>query len=288
MKRKLMSLLLVVLMIVTTMTTATINANASMMPLKEVKAYLVLNGYSNEQIKAMPIKDVLSKMQDKDGNYITVPESAEVVWAHFKDNDGNVIDRNTTVDMSEFEYTTGYTMELIVGSGKQLDPNNTRYLVRVYLTNNVSEKVSFDTYRQSTDGTREQVKPYTVRTSINAQGGITMHTNLWMVKNHQPNTEYYLGMTSVASEHPNVNVDVYTLEEFRNYLINGSGKNINNQILNPNMKEKDAGYKGIFDKPTSVTDFKNMFFFVYTEKSTGRVMGMEEYTFAIANAMAST
>ena len=166
MKRKLMSLLLVVLMIITTMTTATINTNASMMPLKEVKAYLVLNGYSDEQVKAMPIKDVLSKMQDKDGNYITVPESAEVVWAHFKDNDGNVIhdeyhviDRNTTVDMSEFEYTTGYTMELIVGSGKQLDPNNTRYLVRVYLTNEVSEKVNFDLYTQSTDGTREQVKP---------------------------------------------------------------------------------------------------------------------------------
>ena len=185
--------------------------------------------------------------------------------------------------MSEFEYTTGYTMELIVGSGKQLDPNNTRYLVRVYLTDNISEKVSFDTYRQSTDGTREQVKPYTVRTSINKQGGITMYTNLWMVKNHQPNTEYYLGMTLVASEHPNVNVDVYTLEEFRNYLINGSGKNINDQILNPNMKEKDTGYKGIFDAPTSVTDFKNMFFCVYTEKSTGKVMGMDEYSFVIAN-----
>ena len=70
MKRKLMSLLVVVLMIITTMTTATINTNASMMPLKEVKAYLVLNGYSDEQVKAMPIKDVLSKMQDKDGNYI--------------------------------------------------------------------------------------------------------------------------------------------------------------------------------------------------------------------------
>ena len=94
MKRKLMSLLLVVLMIITTMTTATINANASMLPLKEVKAYLVLNGYSDEQIKAIPIKDVLSKMQDKDGNYITVPESAEVVWAHFKDNDGNTIGEN--------------------------------------------------------------------------------------------------------------------------------------------------------------------------------------------------
>ncbi len=290
MKRKLMSLLLVVLMIITTMTTATINANASMMPLKEVKAYLVLNGYSDEQIKAMPIKDVLSKMQDKDGNYITVPESAEVVWAHFKDNDGNVIhdeyhviDRNTPVDMSEFEYTTGYTMELIVGSGKQLDPNNTRYLVRVYLTNKVSEKVSFDLYTQSTDGTREQVKPDNVESAVNTQGGITKYTNVWMVKNHQPNTEYYLGMTSVASEHPNVNVDVYTLEEFRNFRINGSGKNINDQILNPNMKEKDAGYKGIYDAPTTVTDFKNMFFCVYTEKSTGKVMGMDEYVFAIVD-----
>lgn len=290
MKRKLTSIVLAVLMLFTTLTTASTKANASMLPLKEVNAYLVLNGKSEEEIKAVPLKDVLSKMQDKDGNYISIPSSAEVVWTHYKDDKGNiindeyhVIDRNETVDLSEFEYTTGYTMELIVGSGKQLDPNNIRYIVRVYLTNTISEKVDFEVYKQADDGTRSKVIADSIKTEATTQNNVSVNAVMWLLSSHQPNTEYYLGIKSRASEHPNINVDVYTVEEAQKRLYGLSANTLNNQILNQDMKNKDAGYKGTFDVPTTAYDRKNIFFLFYTQKDTGALISVVEYVFCIKN-----
>ena len=128
MKKQVISLILAFMMLFT-MIPATVLA--TMVTIEEIDAAIVLNGYTDDQIKAMPLQDVLDLLQDTDGNPIEIAEDAKVVWAHFKDNEGNVIrdeyhviERNENVDLSEFSYTTGYTMELIIGSGKQLDSSN--------------------------------------------------------------------------------------------------------------------------------------------------------------------
>lgn len=136
----------------------------SLLPIEEKEAALVLNDYTEDEIKAMPLSTVLSKLQDNDGNYISIPDDASVVWAHFKDEEGKVIrdeyheiGRNETVDLSEFSYTTGYTMELIVGSKNQLDTGNIRYIVRVYISDVVTEFVDWEFYNQN-DETGERKK----------------------------------------------------------------------------------------------------------------------------------
>lgn len=292
MKKKLISLVLSLTMLFSTLTIMGMNVSATMLPLKEVNAYLVLNDYSEEQIKSMPLKDVLSLMQDKDGNYIDIPSSAEVVWAHFKDDDGNVIhdeyhviDREKTLDLSEFEYTTGYTMELIVGSGKQLDAGNIRYLVRVYITKTVSEEVKYELYTQTEDGTRVKVEPQKTLHDVNTQTSMDIYTTGYLVSNHVPDTDYYLGITSKADDHPNVKLDIYTLQEFQKYLIDGSGKPITDQILGQNMKNKDSGYKCKLEAPSSIYDTGSMFCFVYTEKSSGSVIAMDMHTITVSNDM---
>lgn len=48
----------------------------SLLPLQEVRAYWVLNDKTEEEIKAMPLSEVLSKLQDSNGNYDEFKETA--------------------------------------------------------------------------------------------------------------------------------------------------------------------------------------------------------------------
>lgn len=265
----------------------------SLLPLEEVNAYLVLNDYSEEEIKAMPIDTVLSLLQDREGNYIEVSSEAKVVWAHFKDDEGNIIrdeyhtiGREETVDLTEFEYTTGYSMELIVGSGNQLDLGNVRYIVRVYITNKISEQLDYELYLQEQDGSRVKIIPQNIFLNYTSVVGLGVNTVVYLIPEHIEGMEYYLGVSSLADEHPNIVVDVYTLDEFRNYLISGIGNAITSQILNQNMEKLEAGYRGVFDPPSNVYDGKNMFFIVYTDKSTGSMLSYEGISFCVSNDMA--
>ena len=205
----------------------------SLLPLEEVEAALVLDGYTEDEIKAVPLSTVLSLLVDNDGNKIEIPADARVVWAHFKDNEGNVIrdeyheiGRDEVVDLSEFEYTTGYTMELIVGSGKQLDTESKRYIVRVYLTDEIQEKLHFDFYVQD-DSERKKITvngsqinlPSDWLKSLIVQFGMIQSDNpinvFGMQTYIEPNDENYIGkslyliMSSQAEKHPNWGIDIY-------------------------------------------------------------------------------
>ena len=116
----------------------------SLLPLEEREATLTLNFYSEEELSAVPLKDVLSMMKDENGEPVEIPEDANVVWTYFRDEAGNVIedeyritDRDAVMDMRPaYFYINGnwsYEMEMIVGSGKQLDMGNIRYNVMVIL-----------------------------------------------------------------------------------------------------------------------------------------------------------
>lgn len=270
----------------------------SLLPLQEVNAYLVLNDYSEEQIKAMPLGDVLGMLRDSEGNVINISEDATAVWTYYKDENDNVIrdeyhviDKEETVDLSLFEYSRDYTMELIVGSGKQLDPGNVRYLVKVYLSNTISENIGYELYSESADGTRTEVTPQRVFVTNGASSSLgiedmTLTSIDYMLPEHQANTEYYLGMTSEAAKHPDIKADVYTMEELLKELWNpGTGQPITDQILDQNMEQEGAGYKGVFDVPTSVYDWKNMFFIIYTDISNDSIISFAGVTFSVANDM---
>lgn len=290
--KKLISLTLVLVMILAMSMSNRVDVSATMLSIPEEKAYLLLNGYTDEEVKNMPLEKVLSLLKDKDGNQIEIPSSAKVVWAHYKDENGNLIhdeyhelSRNETVDLTEFEYTTGYTMELIVGSGNQLDAGNKRYIVRVYLTNTITEKLNYELYTQDSNGTRTKVVPKKINSSVNTQGGVTLNTIAYLVPNHVKDTEYYLGITSQANEHPNVELNIYTLEEYQKQLVSGTGVSLSDKLLNQDMNQKDAGYKSTFEVPTSIYDLNNLFFFVYTEKGTNKVIGTSGYQFVVIEDM---
>ena len=60
--RRLLSYLLTVMVIVTAITSTGVVAHASMLPLEEVKAYLVLNGKTDEELSSMKLDDVLDML----------------------------------------------------------------------------------------------------------------------------------------------------------------------------------------------------------------------------------
>ncbi|MBS6722585.1 MAG: hypothetical protein KH268_06260 [Clostridiales bacterium] len=260
----------------------------SMLPIREEKAYLVLNGYSDEALAEMKLSDVLDKLVDADGNSIEIPEDANAVWSYFKDEDGNVIrdeyhmlDKSATVDMTVVNGLSTYTMELIIGSGKQLDTQNVRYIVKVYLTDKIIESLSYELYQQDENGVRT-VAPYdrtwTVNNTQMTELGIEVETVGYSM-GENAGKEYYFGINSVASEHPYVNVQVYMFSEYLKHLQGMAANTLTDQILNQDMTQKDTGIKGTFtDLPENVADiaFQESSYYVieYTSKDTGNRIGM--------------
>ena len=270
----------------------------SLLPLEEVNAYLVLNDYSEEEIKNMPLGDVLDMLRDSEGNKISIDKNATTVWTYYKDESNNiikdeyhVISREETVDLSLFEYSRDYTMELIVGSGQQLDSNNVRYLVKVYLSEEISENIDYEVYTENADGTRSQVVPQRIveRTTTSTVLGIEdipVSTIIYMLPEDEEDTEYYLGLKSQADEHPDIKADVYTMEELMKELVNpGSGVALTDQILNQNMEQSGAGYKGKFNEPEDIFDWGNMFFIIYRDVSKNTIISFSEVSFAVTKDM---
>lgn len=222
----------------------------SMLPLNEVEAALVLNGYSEEQLKNMPLKDVLDMLQDDDGNHIKIADDAKIVWAHFKDESGNVIhdeyheiERNETVDLSEYSYKKGYTMEMIVGSGNQLDSDNVRYIVRVYIYNNVEENISFKIYTQDSNKQRSKLDYNEVRTETYIEtdkysSGKYLYISEMIVPGESyKNDDIYIGIDSIKDKHPEWTVIAKERILWDTIEIDANG------IINPDMTQENAGYE---------------------------------------------
>ena len=83
--KKFLSIVMMFVMLFTSVLSTVKIVHASMLPLEEVKAYLVLNGYSNEDLAKMPVDTVLSLLTDSDGNKIEIADDATTVWHYIKD-----------------------------------------------------------------------------------------------------------------------------------------------------------------------------------------------------------
>lgn len=238
----------------------------SLLPLQEKNVYLILTGFSDEQIKAMPVSTVLSLLQDSDGNFEQIPEDASVVWSRFKDETGSIIaderhvvDRNETVDLSPVNDENEYQMELIVGSGNQLDPNNIRYIVKVYFADKFEETMSFDIYAEYDNFYREKITPAisdfsVVSSGIKTEDGtdIPLWSYGYIVEEPIVCKRALLELNSELEKHPRVSVKVY---EYNQYMINNQiGTEIfppiTDQILNQDMSDPTKGYQ--FTKDTNV------------------------------------
>lgn len=251
----------------------------SMQPLEEVKAYIVLE---EQEDKQMLLSDFLKRLVDTNGNPISISESEKIIWTYTRDNNDNVIQdeyheiqRDEMIDLSPISNNPDtFVMELIVGDGNQLNPDNIRYIIRVYLVDAQMDQISIELYRQD-DGVREKVKPIkeeTTSAKINIWGIEWEPINHnFTVSDHKKGQQYYVGINSTLDEHPYINVNVYTLADYiikNNPFAGYIPDSITQSILNQDMSVMNAGYfatNGLDIPDGSVGD--NYFVMEYSDPS---------------------
>ena len=234
--------------------TAQKEAVGSLLPLEEKQAALILEGLTETQLKEVKVSYIVDHLLDPDASFYNLNEYDHFVWSYYKDEFGDTVQdeyhqvtRDDTVDMSVFsDNTAGYKMELIVGDGNQLG-ENTRYIVNVYMTDSIAEFNTLELYTQDENGVRREVDAE--RLKYTASG------SEFYVPGHQPGTMYYLAIKSEIINHPQLNVEVYTEEEYEKRLANGwqSASAITDTIVNPNMRLSDQGYYATFDEEDART-----------------------------------
>ena len=283
-------------------------APMSLLPLREEKAYLVVGDHDGLDISAISLQLILDNLLDSHGNQIEIDPDAKIVWTYFKDSEGKVIQdeyheigRNDTVDLSLFEENDKYKMELIIGSGKQLDQSCVRYLVTVYLSDTLRDMLRYELYTQDEDGTRHKVVPKTTVARYTDDSEllnfITRMTGCdntvqrgEIVPGHKKGTEYYLGISSDIAEHPFIDVEVVTFAEYFAYVLNQKigvsyeYKTITDQILNQDMQKANAGYKNNWDKPevsSEAVEIDNTIFIIYKAAGTGQIYKVQSITYYV-------
>ena len=247
----------------------------SLLPLEETKAYLILNDYSEEDLKQVPLETILNNLQYSDGTPVYIDPESKIVWTYFKDEAGNIIQdeyheigRNEIVDLSQFQNSTGYTLELIVGNGKQLDPNNKRYIITVYISDKYSEKLEFEIYSQNLDSTREEIpvlQKQMVTGDSNIMSSSGTYIPLWGYYYVCPEGVYlepYISVSSLLDQRPDVDVVIYELEEYKENMQCGYEKYppVTDKLLNQDMSVADSGYK--IDRTTD-SGAGEVFIFLY-------------------------
>lgn len=270
----------------------------SLLPLKEVRATLVLNGYSKEQLKSLPLKTVLRLIKDEDGNPIEIEDDMNIVWNYYKDEYGDhvdeeyhVIDRNATVDLSaSYDSETSYEMELIVGNGKQLNADSIRYIINVYV-NAIRENINYYVYMSNESGNRVPVAKDRITTTesviLDSIGIPVAEVSYYSSSStYKEGTKCYLGITSSVSKdtnHSNIKVDVYPMKNFLAYhqkkaSLSGA---ITDQILNQEDLDSTGGYESEFGalNTANPAESDNMFCIVYTDRDTGAVLSYQGLIF---------
>lgn len=263
----------------------------SLLPLDEITVYLVLEDKTENEIKNMSIDEVLNSLQDSDGNKVSIPEDATTAWRYVKDETDGIetyeeypLGQGATIDMSaEDDSIVKYNMELIVGSRSQLDTNNKRYLITVYLPGELMDEYSYELYQQDELGVRTKVNP-TKSSQLVTSGDVAIVTCV-VIEGHVEGTEYYLGLHSEIAGHPDIQTEVYTDAEWEKYEAGLEAISCTAEILNQDMTKKDSGLKGVYDfsaATSSEEDLKkNTFHVIKTDRKTGNVISSTKLAYVI-------
>ena len=248
----------------------------SLLPLEEKSAYVVLYNYSEEQQKAIPLSDVLNGLRDENGAKIEIPDSKTVVWNYFKDGNGNrlydefhAVEKDSTVDVSSLS-DSDYTMQIIAGNGKQLDADAIRYIVRVYVTKDIYESISYRIYRQSNGSTNRDSVGYSwsedVTTSYSTEDNMNIRTTNYKITNHTDGDQYFVEIESNAAERQDMTVEAYTPEELKKLLAGQSAVSVSDQVFDQDDMYTTGGYPVQMNAATRIC-------LVYKDKESGRILG---------------
>ena len=278
--RRLLSYLLTVMVIVTAITSTGVVAHASMLPLEEVKAYLVLSGYSKEDLSAMSVDKMIDMLEDSDGNKIEIADDATTVWKYIKDKDDGIEvyeahtigmdSEDNKINLYPGDDVDTFQFEIIIGKDGQLNNANRRYIVTAYISDEFKETLDIELYDRS-NGNNSKIEPIqsdlsTSTYSVTAMDGSTISAELFMYgktfKEGFSANNTYINITSEMSKNPNVKAEIYEWNQYKENL--KCEKNvyspITSKVLNQDMS---STANGLLISDLNLSDYNTLIFVVF-------------------------
>ena len=265
----------------------------SLLPLEEVTAYLDLKGKTWREVGSMTIDEVLNSLQDSDGNKISIPENATTAWLKdyswfFEVEDYFEFPLGQNV---EFDPYNRSKFELIVGSKNQLDRNNKRYLITVIggvsaYTAATDDEISYELYVQDESGVRTQIVSESVveegyfKDGLNGIDGRSLKKISVIDPDYWKGKEYYLGLCSTIAMDSDLNINVYTYEEYLKKIGQETVKTCTDQILNQDMTQKDSGMKGTYEYDPN-SNMSRLFCIEYSDPRGNDLSGVVFVDFSV-------
>lgn len=263
--KRLLSYLLTAMVIVTAITSTGVVAHATMLPIPEEKAFLLLNGYTDDQLSEFSVDTLLSMLEKEDGEKVIIEETSKMVWKYEKDGETGLeeyipfqIGNNEKMNILPSESTDVYQMEIIVGSDGPLNTGNKRYIVVVYLNNSFDDVTPY-LYLQKEDGSREEIIADHCNQTTNSYPSGRSETNFDYVfgPNYKNGFDEYgtvwLGFDSKIKNNPRVNIKFYWVVVTPEYMYPDYNDDITEQVLNIDMEQSNSGLKISFEKNEDVT-----------------------------------
>lgn len=263
--KRLLSYLLTAMVIVTAITSTGVVAHATMLPIPEEKAFLLLNGYTDNQLSEFSVDTLLSMLEKEDGEKVVIEETSKMVWKYEKDEETGLeeyipfqIGNDEKMNILPSESTDVYQMEIIVGSDGPLNTGNKRYIVVVYLNNSFDDVTPY-LYLQKEDGSREEIIADHCNQTTNSYPSGRSETNFDYVfgPNYKNGFDEYgtvwLGFDSKIKNNPRVNIKFYWVVVTPEYIYPDYNDDITEQVLNIDMEQSNSGLKISFEKNEDVT-----------------------------------
>ncbi len=257
----------------------------SLLPLEEVYVDIDLSDFLPAALSSIKVSDILSRMVDDEGNPVTIDENATTVWEDFFDENGDSVydvwkktSMNDVIDIAPVYYNRSLHMQLIVGSGAQLDPNNVRYIADISLPNN-TDTYKFDMYEQTMadDSPNAAVERKEIETEIitgnyyyQKEDGSEIYApyyRLYIAPKYSNNEDYYMNISLNEELYSGYTIKVYdgfyeTAEAAVEAAAADASLDLTSIITGQDMTKKDAGLK---EKWVSPQQRKNLTIVYYKD-----------------------
>jgi hypothetical protein len=230
----------------------------SLLPLKEVRLSVDLSAYTPDELKQVQVSTFLNQLNPSISANESIAEGKAIVWGYFLDKNGNdlydtyhKIDTYAVVDMSSpYTGSSNYTMEFMMGTDKQLDPDNIRYTVEVELTA-MPHSFALNAYYQEADGSRVfmlREGSYASADLSSGQSGEKKYVGgMDLLSSFTGKREYYISLSMDENDGKSLSTSIYrgtykTDDQLNAALLADPGIDVTAQILNQDMNQTDRGY----------------------------------------------
>ena len=282
-------------------------ALTSLLPLKTNYARLLLNRWTDEQLKAVKLQDIIDNLIEQGSNNkvtVTVNEGQKILvnlysnsgaeegeeeYDYHLSDDYVPMELEDTLDLSVVNRNSrsDYTLELLISSGEQLDYDAVRYMIDVYMMND--DDISYNYYLYDENG--DQIGS-AYNNASETQSAVLEETDIPVTavsyyipeEKYGKEKEYSLYIREYLDASMGMTMEAYKMSDFMEYYKNPSSgldasKKLNMIGNNYRAVGQSGRYAGI--ETDDLLSAENCFCIVVRDSATDEVVGYEGIIFTV-------